>query len=454
MTVYTRPKSMFSCLYLESLVGLVITFLVFLHLTEDYVRGSDAETFVDSGVRHVKNYLDSQFERDGLYGRLNNAKALTFYDYKLRVVSAYNVNQDRCEGCQFFTITHGISVFIDSDDLFYAAFPIPHSERYLLFRELEDPFSSTTPWYHDRDNHFFVLLFITMALALAALLYLPIRRVNKRINKLLRAQAAFGQGNLSTRSEAFHISPVKEFAESFNEMASDIESRVKESMIFAQAIPHEIRTPLSRIQMASDLLRREDTKDRERLFNDIDDYIQDISSLTTDILQLSRLGNGRCSTVNARPERFCLSEFCRDRIKMVVGDGGVRLVEDKSEFSEEYVGVQCFAKLVIDNLLKNADRYSCGEVVVSVRSFDPCWTIDIEDNGPGIPIEKRDEIFLAFSRLEKHRNQNQGGFGLGLAIANQAAKNLGWSISVDESHLGGARFTVVIPKHRLDIAKM
>ncbi|MCW8345518.1 HAMP domain-containing histidine kinase [Vibrio sp. ZSDZ65] len=446
MTVFTRPKSMFFCLYLESLVGLVVTFLVFLHLTADYVRASDAETFVDSGIRHVKNYVNSQFERDGLYGRLNRVGALTLYDYKLRIVDKYNVGQDRCEACQLFTTTHGIKVFVDGDNLFYAAFPIPKSARYLLYRELEDPFASTTAWYKNRDNHVVALMFLTMAFALAGLLYLPIRRVNKRINKLLRAQASFGQGNLSTRSEAFHISPVKEFAESFNEMASDIELRVKESMVFAQAIPHEIRTPISRIQMASDLLRREDTKDRERLFNDIDDYIQDISSLTTDILQLSRLGNGRCSASNANPERFSLSEFCKDRIKMVVGEDEVRLVIDSEGSSEEYIAVQCFAKLVLDNLLKNAVRYGCGEVELAIRSFDACWTIDIEDNGPGIPLDKRDEIFLAFSRIDTHRNVSQGGFGLGLAIANQAAKNLGWSVSVDDSYLGGARFTIVIPR--------
>ncbi|WP_438887646.1 histidine kinase dimerization/phospho-acceptor domain-containing protein, partial [Bacillus cereus group sp. BC232] len=76
---------------------------------------------------------------------------------------------------------------------------------------------------------------------------------------------------------------------SFNMMAEEIESRVKQSQIFSQAIPHEIRTPLSRIQMASDLVRRKVPAEQQRLFDDIDEYIEDINELTTDVIQLSRL---------------------------------------------------------------------------------------------------------------------------------------------------------------------
>ena len=103
------------------------------------------------------------------------------------------------------------------------------------------------------------------------------------------------------------------------------------------------------------------------------------------------------------------------------------------------------ARLVLDNLIKNADRYGNGLVRVTVNSRNNQWQVDVEDNGQGIPEEKRDEIFLAFSRLDKSRNANKGGFGLGLAIADNAARLLNWTISVNASALGGAKFTVVIP---------
>lgn len=102
------------------------------------------------------------------------------------------------------------------------------------------------------------------------------------------------------------------------------------------------------------------------------------------------------------------------------------------------------AKLVLDNLVKNGDRYGNGLVKITIDRADIHWIIDVEDNGVGIPEDKRSEIFLAFSRLDASRNANNGGFGLGLAIANSAAKLLNWTISVSDSDLGGAKFRLSI----------
>ena len=82
---------------------------------------------------------------------------------------------------------------------------------------------------------------------------------------------------------------------------------------------------------------------------------------------------------------------------------------------------------------------------MTIRSVEHFWIVDIEDDGPGIPEAMREEVFVPFSRLDKSRNADVKGFGLGLAIATSAARQLGWELSVGESHLGGARFTVLIP---------
>ncbi|MGF1753955.1 HAMP domain-containing histidine kinase [Vibrio makurazakiensis] len=446
MKIKTKPISMFKCLYIESIVGLVIIFFIFLQLTADYVRQGDKDVFIDTATAHLQHYVNSQSEPDGLYQKLRHQKELSFYDYKLQVIDqAYNLHQ-YCVDCEVFTEQERITVYTNDADLFAIALPIPDSSQFLLFTETENPITISTPWYENRDNHFFLMLFITMSLALAALLYLPLYRVNKRVNKLLKVQEAFGQGDLSVRAESYHISPIKEIAQSFNEMAADIETRVKESQIFSQAIPHEIRTPLSRIQMASDLLRRDDTKNRETMHDNIDDYIKDISLLTTDIIQLSRLNNKRCTLYAPQSEPISLASLCQKRIDMMNHDSTIKLTIDPSLSTLQPYGPCCFAKLTLDNLIKNAISYGNGIIEVSLHEFDSCWTIDVEDNGEGIPEDKRNEIFLAFARIDKSRNLNKGGFGLGLAIASQATKNLGWQLSVNDSHLGGARFTVVIPK--------
>lgn len=444
MLISCRPKSMFSCLYAESLVGLVITLAVFMHFGSQYLRQSDIEVFVQDGISHAQHYLNSRYEPQGLYERLNRFQHLTFYDYTLSLESNLDENQSLCDDCTLYSSSQGVKVYMDADDLLHTALPLPNSTKYLVFREIEDPFIAAVPWYKDREVRFMLTLFVTMSLALALLIYLPLHRVNKRINRLISVQERFGQGELHIRADDYHISPIKEIAQSFNSMADDIERLVKQGQIFAHAFPHEIRTPLSKIQMACDLVQRQDCPNRDQLFNDIDGYIQDICSLSADIHQLSRLSN-ESGFHTSQPDKTVISlkEFCANRLNMIASCD-VQLEVKHNRVMDSLSLPVTLAKLVLDNLVKNGDRYGNGLVKITIDRADIHWIIDVEDNGVGIPEDKRSEIFLAFSRLDASRNANNGGFGLGLAIANSAAKLLNWTISVSDSDLGGAKFRLSI----------
>lgn len=443
MRIISRPRSMFTCLYIESLIGMMITFAIFMQFGTGYLRQADLDIFVDDGIHHAQRYVESRYDRHGLYEKLNQFGELTFYDYQLSLLHDWDEEQPLCVHCTMLVSSRGVRVYIDDDDLLMMASPIPNANYHLVFKEIDDPYNQTMPWYKDKEIHFMISLFLTMSIALGLLIYLPLYRVNKRVNRLIKTQERFGQGELSVRAESYHISPIKEIANSFNEMAEDIERRVKQNQIFSQAIPHEVRTPLSKIQMACDLARREDCPNRAQLFNDIDDYIEDISDLTSDILKLSRLNQ---DTGDKADEKVVpLRKLCQCRLDMMASSNTKLIVAD-DVVGDELLLSPALAKLVLDNLIKNADRYGNGLVEVTLHEYPTCWTIDVEDNGHGIPEDKRQEIFVAFSRLDKSRNANDGGFGLGLAIANNAARKLEWTISVDDSHLGGARFTIVIPK--------
>ncbi|EGA69765.1 signal transduction histidine kinase [Vibrio sinaloensis DSM 21326] len=445
MRIVAKPRSMFTCLYIESLIGLIITFALFSHFGSGYMRQADLDIFVDDGMHHVQHYINTRYDSDGLHHKLNKFRELTFFDYKLSLVSNWNESKSLCGDCSVYTSSQGVRIFVDEDELLRTALPLPNSTAHLVFQEIDDPFNTTTPWYEDQEIHFMLSLFVTMSVALGLLIYLPLYRVNKRVNRLIQVQERFGRGDLSARAETYHISPVKELSQSFNEMAEDIELKVKQNQIFAHAVPHEIRTPLSKIQMASDLARREDCSNREQLFNDIDDYIEDISDLTSDILQLAKLNGKPDLDLPSADNKVSLGELCRNRLDMIASNQ-TRLIVAPDVEQDEVILSTTLAKLVLDNLIKNADRYGNGLIEVTVHEYVACWTIDVEDNGEGIPLDKRQEIFMAFSRLDKSRNARDGGFGLGLAIAKNAARKLNWRLSVDDSHLGGARFTVVIDK--------
>ena len=122
-----------------------------------------------------------------------------------------------------------------------------------MFSENRDFFEPQFEWYEDSEVMFVIGLVAWIFVSLGVFVYVPIRHLHNQINQLNRASRRFGRGEFSARidSDNFRL-PLKELAESFNYMADDIEGHVKQSQIYTQAIPHEVRTPLSRIQLASD----------------------------------------------------------------------------------------------------------------------------------------------------------------------------------------------------------
>jgi two-component system osmolarity sensor histidine kinase EnvZ len=98
----------------------------------------------------------------------------------------------------------------------------------------------------------------------------------------------------------------------------------------------------------------------------------------------------------------------------------------------------------VANLVANAIRY--GSTIEISGTREPRWlSVQVDDDGPGIPADKRDDVFRPFLRLDNARNQNEGGTGLGLSIARDIAGSHGGEITLSESPLGGLRATVRIP---------
>ena len=121
-----------------------------------------------------------------------------------------------------------------------------------------------------------------------------------------------------------------------------------------------------------------------------------------------------------------------DKIK-IIADKGVKFRAKPNAF-----------KRCIGNLVSNASRF--GEnVVVTARSDERYLTIAVEDDGPGVPPEAREDIFRPFFRIDDARNQDEGGSGLGLAIALDIARSHGGDIMLGDSEMGGLKAVVRIP---------
>jgi two-component system osmolarity sensor histidine kinase EnvZ len=101
-------------------------------------------------------------------------------------------------------------------------------------------------------------------------------------------------------------------------------------------------------------------------------------------------------------------------------------------------------KRCLGNLVSNAARFAPSIAITGHRDHR-YLTVTVDDDGPGIPPDMRDEVFKPFLRLDDARNQDEGGTGLGLAIARDIARSHGGDIQLGDSPLGGLRATVRVP---------
>ena len=436
--------SMFVRLYIGSVIGLVSTVWIFLTLGDGYMRRTEIETFLNDGTYFVDQYIRQHGSPQSLYKNLDTNHRQQFYIFELELLNNWD-GSPPCDTCELLYTLNGVPVYLRGDDLYTAVFALPNSSHSFVFNESRDFFSPEIVWYEDSEKNFLIALLLAIFIAIGLSIYLPVWRLQRHIQNLVDTQNKFGLGKLHTRANTNLPKPVSELAKSFNEMAEEIESKVKQSHIFSQAIPHEVRTPLSRIQLAADLLRRKAPEDQHMLFEDIDTYIDDINELTSQIMMLSKLNVMDNSFFELVKINVDVAEYCLERVRYAKFsnvnfsnrlESGVRSKFDCT-----------MARLIIDNVMKNANNYSHDKVWVTLDENAESWLLIIEDNGPGIPAEKREEVLMPFARLDESRSiQNHVGFGLGLAIAKAAAKKMGWGITIFDSKHGGAKFTIVIPK--------
>jgi two-component system osmolarity sensor histidine kinase EnvZ len=101
-------------------------------------------------------------------------------------------------------------------------------------------------------------------------------------------------------------------------------------------------------------------------------------------------------------------------------------------------------KRAVANLVNNAARFA-AHVNVSAAKHNGALTIEVEDDGPGIPVDEREQVFRPFYRLDHARNQDSGSTGLGLAIARDIARIHGGDIALSQSSLGGLKAVLKVP---------
>ncbi|MGY8749694.1 MAG: sensor histidine kinase [Pirellulales bacterium] len=266
-----------------------------------------------------------------------------------------------------------------------------------------------------------------------------IRPIAIQFKSITRAAVAISGGNLSARITGPATNYRDPAVTAFNLMAKRTENLIKAKIELLQMVSHEIRTPLSRIHFAVELFESEsDPEKRSERIAAIVESTDDLDRLVSDLLKYVRSGE---SGIEKKPV-FIAELLSNIQRSMVNHDKSISVKLDGNAV------VQCDPVLlnsVIGNLVGNASQFANQEIGITSDLEHGTLLLHIDDDGPGIPVEYREDIFEPFSRLDNSKVGHKNGVGLGLAIVQRALEHCGGEVVVSDSPLGGARFTVRLP---------
>jgi two-component system osmolarity sensor histidine kinase EnvZ len=279
------------------------------------------------------------------------------------------------------------------------------------------------------NSHIFLMWMFGTSIVLIVLAVAILRNQIRPILQLARAAESFGKGrNPEFRPEGAR--EVRQAGHAFIEMKRRIERAFEQRTAMLNGVSHDLRTILTRFKLSLALLG--DTEETEDLQKDVEEMQRMLESY----LAFARGDAGETAV------EVDMQDFLED-LRLDAERHGHDL---KISFDgDPIVAVRPDAfKRCLSNLIGNAQ--SRAEHVL-VRGFrdERFLTIHIDDDGPGIPPDRREDVFRPFVRLDEARNQDEGGTGLGLPIARDIARSHGGDIYLDTSPIGGLRATVRVP---------
>jgi two-component system osmolarity sensor histidine kinase EnvZ len=278
-----------------------------------------------------------------------------------------------------------------------------------------------------RTTDIFVFWMIGTSVVLALIAAYFVRQQIRPIRRLAKAADSFGKGIVDVEFKPSGAREVRQAAQAFVSMRERIQRQIAQRTLMLAGVSHDLRTPLTRMKLELALL--EPNEEAESLKADI----EEMEHMIEVYLAFAR-GEGE-----EQPVAVDLSVLLREAAEAAPIDVNTEISGDLT-----LTGRPNALKRCLTNLFDNACRYG---KTVSATAFrrGSSIVITVDDDGPGIPADAREEAFQPFVRLDSSRDPNRGGGGLGLTIALDVARGHGGDLTLDTSPSGGLRARVVLP---------
>ncbi|MTJ79940.1 MAG: two-component sensor histidine kinase [Telmatospirillum sp.] len=275
----------------------------------------------------------------------------------------------------------------------------------------------------------FVLWMVGTSMLLFGIATIFMRNQVRAVRRRAAAVDSFGKGREVPNVKPQGAAEVRQAAAAFARMQDRIRLQVTQRTEMLAGVSHDLRTPLTRMKLALAMAEGDS-----------------IAELQEDVADMERMIEGYLAF--ARGEGSEKSENCD--LAAILEDVVGKLSRDKTGITlktEEPLAMILRPLAItrcLTNLVGNAARYA-RHVAVRARRVGDAVEVVIDDDGPGIPPARREDVFKAFLRLEGSRNQETGGVGLGLTIARDVARSHGGDVLLEDSPSGGLRARLVLP---------
>lgn len=292
--------------------------------------------------------------------------------------------------------------------------------------EISAPRSRLVSW----TTFVFVLWQVGTSLILLGIATIFMRNQVRPVHRLARAADAFGKGRDASNFSVEGAREVRLAARAFIAMRNRIQRQITQRTAMLAGVSHDLRTPLTRMKLQLEMMPDDDAKE----------------ALIQDIAEMQRMLEGYLAFARGegteKPAPCDVGAILVEAVRQT-GRNNVSIGINVAEALIVPLRQDAFRRCVT-NLLENAARFATM-IAVSARKAGNVIEVLIDDNGPGIPAEKREEAFKPFSRLESSRNPRTGGVGLGLTIARDVMHSHGGEITLAASPQGGLRVRLRLP---------
>jgi len=272
-------------------------------------------------------------------------------------------------------------------------------------------------------------LWITLpAILIVAIAIIFLKNQTRPIKKLAEASKKFGRGENIEEFIPSGASEIRQAGFEFEKMRKRILRHLNQRSEMLSGISHDLRTPLTRMKLQLALIKDKNLIDR------FSSDIEEMEKMLNEYLQFSSESN------KEQTEEFEFNELIQSIIIKFNND----LIKFNKGENFYFNGRKLSIQRCLNNLIENSTKFA-NKIEINFKKLKGNILIYIEDNGPGIPIKERENVFKPFYKIDKSRSQKSSSVGLGLSISSDIIRSHGGKIELSDSKFGGLKVLISLP---------